>query len=212
MSNQIVQQIDLGLRILGVDQCEYAVKGVRGKTIGQAVGLASICRATALESGIDGYASIVRMREKKLQDLSDILTVLAASHAQWDVNTQKEGDEKAGYNDAKFTIDLAGVYSSLREFVAALDAYGITHGEWDLTNALTKDLWDVGNNPISTASMDRIQADANHKSQMEDTDLQSDMASLQSYISKRDSAFSTASEMQRKCDGSISAQMKYMTG
>jgi len=196
MSNASVQQIDLGLRVLGIDQVEYAVNGERGKTYGQAVGLASLVRAVALESGIDGYVSIVRARERKMQDLNDILSVIAGTRALYDV----DGNKEKSYASTLYPVQFGGVYPDLASFVAVLNTYGITLGGWN------------GTGDITPADLDKIKSDVDYRAQTESTDLQSELANLQSYVSKRDSAFSTAAEMQRKCDRSISSQMKYILG
>jgi len=197
MSNAAVQQIDLGFRVLGIDQVEYAVEGVRGKTYGQAAGLASLRRAVALENGIDGYVSIVRAREQKIQDLSDILAVLSGTRSLYDTDSDKE----KSYNRESYAVQYKDVYKKESDLVVALQKYGIELGGWK----------GAGHN-ISVAEIDKIKSEVEYQSQTEDTDLQSDLASLQSYVSKRDSAFSTAGEMQRKCDQSISSQLKYILG
>lgn len=197
MANEIIQQIDLGVRIFGIDQCEYAVDGKRDKTLGQAVGLASIARAVAIEEGISGYTALINRRRMKIDSLKEGLAVCAGTRANWDALTGTDG---ASYTSSKLDMVFTEEIGGPGDFKTLLDTYGISTGEWDLSNQIT------------AAELDKIKAAIDYEVQETDNDLQGDMASLQNYITKRDNAYSTATKFQKKCDDSISAQMKYING
>jgi len=195
--NETVQQIDLGVRIYGVDQCEYAFNGVRDKTLGQAMGLAGLFRATAIEQAIAGYTAILNRRLQKLEDLKNVLAVIAGTRAHWEEASANDGGL---YTSTLVPIEFTDQIPDHEVFADMLNKYGIQKGEWD------------GSTHIIPADLDIIKSDVDYQIQREDNDMQCDMATLQSYVSKRDSAYSTAEKFQGKCDASISSQMKYILG
>jgi len=195
--NETVQQIDLGVRVFGVDQCEYAFNGVRDKTLGQAMGLAGLFRAVAIEQGINGYTALLNRRLKKLDDLKEALAVIAGTRAGWDAIT---GTEDAYYTSTPIGFNFTDKIHDASAFADILAQYGITTGGWD------------GSGQIIPADLDIIKSDVEYRIEREDNDMQCDMTTLQNYVSKRDSAYSSAEKFQKKCDDSISSQMKYILG
>lgn len=188
MQTPLVQAVPLDLCILGIDQVEYTVGDATGKTFAYAAGKASIARAVSIEKGIAAYADLVRLEQKKIEDLNDALVAYASAYAKF------QGDIE--YHEVAISLTS----SEKAALNNVCNVYGISRHDWD------------GGDKISAGDLDYIKADVDYAVQSADSDMKEDTASLQSYIAKRDSAFSTASTLQSKADGSVSAQLKYMVG
>ena len=102
-----IQTQDLGLSVFGQAQVSYTVDGVKGQVFGQAVALAALQRAVAVESGLSAYQAVLRARRTKLNDLGNALgSVLQSLDAVG--------------NQTSSTIDIDS------NAVATLRKYGIT--------------------------------------------------------------------------------------
>ena len=64
-----IETQDLGLSVFGQAQVSYTVDGVKDQVFGQAVALAALQRAVAVESGLSAYQTVLRARQTKLNDL-----------------------------------------------------------------------------------------------------------------------------------------------
>ncbi len=64
---------------------------------------------------------------------------------------------------------------------------------------------------ITYRSATKAQNDIQYAMDTEDNNLKQDMVSLQSFISKRDNAFSAASKIVRKSDGSAGGIIRNIT-
>ena len=156
--------------VYGVRQMQYTVDGVSGKDFADALTIAAFRQSTAIEAAASGYSSVVRARQKKVSDLGDVLACIAEATAKLPV--------KNGKSDDKVTVNNA---SWVRE---TCSSYGITF-TWD-------------GDKMTRANIQKAQTDVQYQMDKEDNNLQQDIVSLQSYISKRDNAYSTASKVVKK--------------
>ena len=182
MADLIVQDKIPGVAVYGVEQYSYTVDGASGKDYAAALAAASFKEAVAVEQALTAYTAVVRQRERKLEDLGEVLAILNKAYATMRTKNQERGD-KSDADDrlvsAKNTAATYGVTISLT------DGNKITRG-----NTMT------AQNNVQYA-MDR-----------EDNELKQDMVSLNSYITKRDNSYSTAAKFVKKYAGSADAVIR----
>jgi len=109
-SHAYVQMEDLGLTVLGTTQTSYTVNGVHGQDFDTAVYRAALCRCTGIENALASYEGIIRVHQKKLDDLGMCIA---------DIN--RKIAEKSGKDlksDTKINISCS---STLRRY--GFDAY-----------------------------------------------------------------------------------------
>ena len=171
MANMIETTEIKGASVYGVPQMSYTVDGVSGQDYGAALAAASFKEAVAIEKAMSAYSEVVRQRQRKLEDLGDVMASLNSAVASLKVK-DTESDDKASVPNSSW------VYSTAQK-------YGVNLVFADGSNMTRANLY-KGQNEIQYA-IDR-----------EDNDLKQDTVSLNSYISKRDNSFSTASKLVKK--------------
>ena len=173
MSDFLIQSETIpGCSVYGVKQVQYTVDGVAGQDYIAALTAAAFKESVAMETAISGYAEVVRQRERKLDDLGQVLAYLNEAAAKLKVK-DKTSDDTASVENASWVNETAS-------------KYGITLVFLLNTSVMTRKNIYNGQNSVQYA-IDR-----------EDNDLKQDMVSLQSYLSKRDNAFSTAAKLVKK--------------
>ena len=164
--------------VYGVRQMTYAVDGVPGQDYGTALATASLKESVAIESAASAYAEVVRQREKKISDLGDVLAVLAKAIATMD----PKSDDTSKKSDADNALVTA-------KNVCA--TYGLT---LTLTDG----------NKITYRNAQTAQTNIQYALDKEDNNLQQDIITLRSYISKRDNAYSMAARIVNKANTAAS--------
>ena len=171
-----------GGAVYGVEQMSYVVDGVSGKDYSAAIASAAFRQTVAIEAAASGYADLVRARERKVEDLGAILACLSKAYADLSVKNQ-EPDDTAEVPNAAWVNSTAS-------------AYGITLTFKENSSKMTR------------ANIMRSQNDVQYAMDTEDNNLQQDMVSLQSLLSKRDNAYSTASRVVRKADDAATTTIR----
>ena len=161
-----------GSSVYGVKQMQYIVDGEEGKDYADALTAASFRESVAIEEATAAFSSVVRLRERKVDDLSAILAYLAEANAKLKPKNQSK-DDQAPVNNGSWVNETAS-------------KYGITLVFVENTAKMTR------------ANILRGQNDVQYALDVEDNNLQQDMVTLQSYIQKRDNAFSSASKVVKK--------------
>ena len=169
MANLINPEQITGFTVYGVPQMQYTVDGVSGQDFTSAVTCAAFKESVSIETVCTSYSEFVKARQTKVDELGEVLACLARANAKFD-SSPKTG--------AKVTVDNA---SWVRE---VCDKYGV-----DIS-------WD--GNKITYGNMQKATTNVQYAIDREDNDLEQDMVTLQSYISKRDNAFSNASKVVKK--------------
>lgn len=164
-----------GGAVYGVPQVSYTVDGDEGKDYATALAVASLKEATAIEAATSSYSDVVRERERKIEALGEIMAYLTEAYAKLPVNNSNPSDTVTIPNGA-------WVNSTAKK-------YGVTLVFKENTSDMTRSSLMRGQNDLQTAL------------DTEDNNLQQDMVSLQSLVSKRDNAFSTASSIVEKATG-----------
>ena len=161
-----------GAAVYGVEQMSYTVDGVAGQDYAAALTAASFKEAAAIETALAGYAEVVRQRQRKLEDLGDVLSVLNMAYASLTTKDMESGDKTSGFSELQTARNTAA-------------KYGVTI---TLTDG----------NKMTRRNIMNAQNAVQYAIDKEDNDLKQDMVSLNSYISKRDNSFSTASKIVKK--------------
>ncbi len=169
--------------VYGVAQKSYTVDGVSGQDYATALTVAAFREATAIEASASSFMAVVRLRQKKVTDLGDVLATLAMGMASLKTKDTSRKDLTArseqmdeGLQRAKRICESYGITLNVKEDVVVGEGrYCMTRGDL-------------------MTSQDEIQ----YKLDVEDNNLQQDMVSLQGLVSKRDSAFSTAQKIVSK--------------
>lgn len=172
MANMIEQNPIPGASVYGVAQMSYTVDGVSGRDYGAALAAASFKESVAIEKALSGYAEVVRQRTRKIEELGDVMSALNYAVGNLKVKETESSDEA-------WVPNSAWVNSTALK-------YGITLVFKENSANMRRDSLYKGQNEVQYA-IDR-----------EDNELKQDMVSLNSYISKRDNAFSTASKLVKK--------------
>ena len=183
MANLIVANEIPGASVYGVAQMGYTVDGVSGQDYAAALTAAAFRESTAIEVAASSYMTVVRQRQTKVSELGDVLATIATAMASLKTKNAEPGDQSA----TSWQMDVA--FNTAKSIC---DKYGIT------LNVKTKTVDSVLRNYMTRGDLMRSQDDIQYKLDVEDNNLQQDMVSLQSFVSKRDSAFSTASKIISK--------------
>ena len=163
-----------GVAVYGVPQVSYTVDGDADKDFSAALAAAAFRQTTAIEVAASSYADVVRERERKLDELGQVMAELNKAFAKLKTSEQEPGDT-AGVDNGAWVN-------------ATAKKYGITLVFKANTSDMTRENIMKGQNEIQYA-MD-----------VENNNLQQDMVSLQGLLSKRDNAYSTAARVVRKAD------------
>ena len=155
--------------VYGVGQVQYAVAGKSGVNFVDAVTLASFRQAATIEETTGAYAQVVRARQRKIDELGEVLALIAKAVGKI--------DKKTSSSDT-IEIDNAG---RVKEIAARYEV---------------KLTWD--GNKMTRGNLQKAQTNVQYAIDREDNDIQQDIVTLQSYISKRDNAYSNASKVVRK--------------
>ena len=169
-----------GGSVYGVAQVSYTVDGVSGRAYGDAVAAASFKESVAIEEATSGYSAVVRARQKKLDDLGEVLAYLSKALGNLKVKGGKSGD-KVSVDNSAWVKDTT-------------TAYGISLS-WD-------------GSKMTRGNIQKAQTTLEYEIDKEDNDLQQDIVTLQSYIKKRDNAFSTAAKLVKKSNDAAASTIR----
>jgi deferrochelatase/peroxidase EfeB len=170
-----------GGSVYGVKQYEYTVDGVSGQDYTAAIAVASLREAVAIEHSASAYSDVVKLRQEKVEALSEVLAILAKAIAQIDTSNNNTDAESGNIPELKTAKSIC-------------ESYGLT------LTIKEKD----GKTTITYRNASTAQNDIEYAMDTEDNNLSQDMVSLQSLISKRDNAYSTASSIVQKADSTAS--------
>lgn len=168
-----------GGAVYGVRQMSYAVDGVQGESdYSTALATAAFRESVAIEHAASGYMEVVRQRERKVEDLGEVLATLSKAIATMDPKSNNTG-KKSDSDDALVTAR------------SICSTYGISMNL-------------VDTNKITFKEAQTSQTNVQYALDKEDNNLQQDIITLRSYISKRDNAYSTAARIVDKANKAAS--------
>ena len=179
MANMIEQNPIAGASFYGVEQYSYTVNGVAGKDYAAALSAASFKEAVAIEQALSAYSEVVRQRMRKLDDLGTAMAILNEAYATLKTKDHESTDTTANMVSLATARDKAALY-------------GVTINMTDATIAGIRFCYTTRRDLMNAQNAVQYAIDK------EDNELKQDTVSLNSYVSKRDNSFSTASKLVRK--------------
>ncbi len=190
MENLIQPSEIAGGAVYGVKQMEYTVDGVPGKDYTAALAAAALRQSVTIEDAASAYAEVVRQRQRKVSELSDALAILSDNIAT--LRTGKKAD-----ND-----DWTTATAAMARAAGILDKYGVSHN--------ISVSGDTGR--IQRRYAQKTQTNVQYEMDKEGNNLQQDLVTLNSFVSKRDNAFSTAAKLVKKADSAASGTISNIGG
>ena len=169
-----------GASVYGVTQYDFTVEGVAGYDFAGALTAAAFKEATAIEQAAQAYTSIVKLRQKKVTDLAQVLAVLAEAIANMDPKS----------NDTSKTGSASGMTMA----ASICSSYGLS-----LNNS---------GSSITYKNATKSQNNVQYEMDKTDNDLQQDIVALNSMMSRRDNSFSTAARIVRKSFNSMQTTLR----
>jgi len=195
MADLIVANDISGLKIYGQQQVDYTVDSVSGRDFAAAVARASMLRSVAVEHVLSSLSEVVRLREKKLTDLAEALSIISSVAVSFDKDSKTD--------DMKFSWELG-------QAKKILDRYGIDTSL--LKQFDPEENWNIPGNTdfwgVSKGNSSKVQTDVQYEMDKEDNYLQQDLVSVQSYFSKRDQALSTATSLVKKVNNTMTTGVR----
>lgn len=174
-----------GLSIYGVQQKDYTVKGEANCDYLKAASVAMFQEANAIEAETAAYAAVLEARQQKLDELSEALATIVTAIASMKVKHQKSSD-------------LSDADPKLKTASEILERY-YRDANSDLKLSVNKD------NKVRRDDATKAQSAVQYEIDYETNEMQQDMVSLQSLVSKRDNAFSTVASLVQKITSTSSA-------
>lgn len=163
-----------GAAVYGTQLRDYAIDGESGKTFSEVIAFASLRQSHSIETATSAMASVVRVRQQKVSDLAEVLAVISSAIP----SMPEKGDTDSRWS----TISKDAIANAN----ALLKKYGRP------TMATNAD------GQINYGTAYETQNDVQLLLDSESNDLQQNMSSLQSLVTKRDNAFSTANKVIQK--------------
>ena len=172
-----------GDSVYGIAQVEYIVDGQPGLNFADAIAIASFKVATAIEDSTSAYAAVITARQKKIDQLGEVLACFDDANAN--LPTKSQSTDTVEIKRFTFVKSVADYYG------ISIQGLSSTMVRGDVQKALTEVQYQIDK---------------------EDNLLQQDMVSMQSFVSKRDNAYSTASKVVQKCNRAASTTISNVIG
>ena len=180
MGNLIVPEMITDFTVYGVPQMQYTVDGEAGQDYASAVTCAAFKETVAIETVCTGYSEVVKARQKKVDTLGEVLAYLNEANAKLPTDSKTPSKDKVTVDNANWIKGVCAYYSvSLA--------------------------WDGNSAKMTRGDLQKAQTEVQYQMDKEDNNLEQDMVTLQSYISKRDNAYTTASKVVKKTLGAGSS-------
>ena len=171
-----------GLSIYGVQQKDYTVKGTAHCDYVKAASIAMFQEANAIEAETAAYGAVLEARQKKLDELAEALATITQATASLKTKNPKSSDKCDPDPALKTASEILKRY------------YRDANSDLKLSVD--------GKNQATRGDLQKAQSALQYEVDYETNEMQQDMVSLQSLISKRDNAFSTASSLVQKITSS----------
>ena len=167
-----------GLSVYGVQQKDYTVKGAAHCDYVTAASTAMFQEANAIEAETAAYAAVLEARQKKLDELGVALAEVVEALASMKVKRRKSSD-------------LSAADAALKDVAVILDKYRRDSNS-DMRLPVNED------NKVRRDDATKAQSAIQYEIDFETNEMQQDMVTMQSLVSKRDNAFSIASSLIQK--------------
>ena len=166
-----IQMAALDLSVYGQVQSQYIIDGVRGGTYEDAAINGAFRRAAAMEEESRVVSAALKKRAKKMEDLGQAMAY---------VNEFIAINAKVALSDNSKKNGLLPAYVLMKPYNADARGYVNDKGQCSKPDAL------------------KLQTDLQLVIDKENNSIQQDTNSLQSFMSKRDQAYTTVSKLMQK--------------
>ena len=148
MANLINPEVVANNSVYGVRQVQYTVDGVQGKDFVDAVTTAAFIQSTAIEAAASGYVPVVKARQTKINELGEVLAIIAKAEARLKVKGGQSGDTVAIDNGAwvssiaskyKVSLSITGTTQSDGSVKYTMTRSAIMKGETDVQYQIDKE-------------------------------------------------------------------------
>lgn len=174
-----------GLSIYGIQQKDYTVEGLPHCDYVKAASTAMLKESTAIEAEATAYAAVLKARQKKLDELGWSLSVLVKAISSMEVGSQGSDDLSSSDDDLwKAQVIVNRYYRDQNK---------------DMILPLSSD------SKVRRDDATKLQAALQYEIDFETNEMQQDMVTMQSLVSKRDNAFSTASSLIQKINSTATS-------
>jgi hypothetical protein len=174
-----------GLSIYGVQQKDYTVKGEANCDYLKAASVAMFQESGAIEAEAAAYGAILEARQRKLDELAEALATITQANASLKTKNPKSSD--------KCDPDPA-----LKTAATILDRY---RRESNADLKLPVD----SKNQATRGDLQSAQSALQYEIDYESNEMQQDMVTMESIVSKRDNAYSTVASLVQKITSTGSA-------
>ncbi len=196
MADNLIKPVEIpGGAVYGVAQHDYNVKDAGMRDYAMALSTAAFKQTLAIESTTSAYAAVVRQRQRKVEDLGVVLAYLTYA-----IDTMNPKS-----NDVDKKSDTCSQVYDAHEIAYR---YGINIPYEGVSYSTTSG----GKAYITYKNATRAQNDVQYALDMENNNLQQDLVSLQTFIAKRDNAFSTAAQIIKKASGTADSTISNVKG
>lgn len=187
-----------GVSVYGVAQNVYSViEGGTAKTraFDMAIAASAMERSVSIESSMSAASDIVRAKQRKMEDMTDLLALMVQARTSLKVSEPSPGD-----------IGKAAGLKAKAELVKT--KYGVDIYTWGgTTHASATDDGELSREGIE-GGLVVLQSAIDEN----DNQLQQDMLTLQSWVSKRDESFRSATKALKTVLGTGSAVINNIGG
>ncbi len=177
-----------GLSVYGVQQKDYTVKGKEHCDYIKAASVAMFQEAGAIEKETAAYAAVLEARQKKLDELGWALSVIVKAIASLKVKKPESGDLSSPDPNLKIASQILDKYRRSPNSDLKMPVLELIHFVC-----------------VSRDDALKAQAAVQYEIDYETNEMQQDMVSMQSLVSKRDNAFSTAASLVQKINSTASS-------
>lgn len=177
-----------GFKVYGIQQSDYTVKGVPNCDYAKAVSVAMFQETGAIETETNAYAAVLKARQKKLEELGWALSVIVEALASMESESQKSTDLSVHDPDLATAAGILNKYrrESNNEMILELNL-------------------EDGEVRVARESATKAQSALQYEIDFETNEMQQDMVTMQSLVSKRDNSFSTAAALIEKSNSTADA-------
>lgn len=186
-----------GVSVYGVAQNAYFVEEAGGRAATDydlAIVAASLRRSTSIEASMSAASDIVRIKQRKLQDMTDLLALLTQARANLKTKNPDVSD-----------VGSAPGLKAKAELVKA--NYGVDIYYWGDKHHVPR-----GDDGITRECVEGAFVVLQSEIDKTDNQLQQDMLTLQSWMSKRDESYRSAAKAMKKILGTSKATIGNIGG
>ena len=193
MANLINPEVVANNSVYGVRQVQYTVDGVPGRDFVDAVTTAAFIQSTAIEAAASGYVPVVKARQTKINELGEVLAIIAKAEARLKVKGGQSSDS-IDIDNGAWVVDVGERYKVPLAIQTVPQINGTVKYYMSRSNVM------------------KAETDVQYHIDKEANNLQQDIVTLQSLITKRDNAYSTAAKVVKKANSAASSTISNIVG